>query len=170
MLTGTWESLAFLLGSVAEKTVQTRTKVPIISAPNPVPLLYPSASSLAPPPYLVQSDFWNAFTNPTPQIAPKHCATMYNTARISDTFLAKNSPNVTAGFMCPPAYPNFNIYQLSLKFLYPATIKTHTCQGGKKKFVYVCEKIIRFFFLHAWYFLFLHEFNYQNSLLRDRTD
>ena len=150
MLTGTWESLAFLLGSVAEKTVQTRTKVPIISAPSPVPLLYPAASSLAPPPYLVQSDFWNAFTSPTPQIAPKHCATMYNTARIRDTFLPKNSPNVTAGFMCPPAYPSFRTYQLSLKFLYPATIKTHPCQGGKK-IVYVCEKIIRFF-LRIFYF------------------
>ena len=30
----------------------------------------------------------------------------------------------------------------------------------KKKNFNVCEKIIRFFFLHAWYFLFLHEFNY----------
>ncbi|KVH93935.1 hypothetical protein Ccrd_004017 [Cynara cardunculus var. scolymus] len=39
VLTGTWESRAFLLGSVAEKTVYTRTKVPMISAPNPVPLL-----------------------------------------------------------------------------------------------------------------------------------
>nr|GMC50954.1 hypothetical protein KK1_022158 [Ipomoea batatas] len=30
-------------------------------------------------------------------MAPKHCATMYIMARTSDTFLAKNSPNVTAG-------------------------------------------------------------------------
>ncbi|MFS7956672.1 hypothetical protein Hanom_Chr07g00657271 [Helianthus anomalus] len=28
---------------------------------------------------------------------------MYIIALISDTFLAKNSPNVTAGLMCPPA-------------------------------------------------------------------
>ena len=40
-----------------------------------------------------------AFTNPTPEIAPKHCAIMYATALISETFLARNSPNVTAGFM-----------------------------------------------------------------------
>jgi len=39
VLTGTWESLALLLGSVAEKTVYTRTKVPMISAPKAVPLL-----------------------------------------------------------------------------------------------------------------------------------
>ncbi|KAF5770196.1 hypothetical protein HanXRQr2_Chr14g0656791 [Helianthus annuus] len=36
-------------------------------------------------------------------MAPKHCATMYPNALINDTFLAKNSPNVTAGLMCPPA-------------------------------------------------------------------
>jgi len=37
--TGTCESLALLLGSVAENTVYTRTKVPMISAANPVPVL-----------------------------------------------------------------------------------------------------------------------------------
>ncbi|GER28706.1 MiaB-like protein [Striga asiatica] len=38
-----------------------------------------------------------AFTNPHPHMAPKHCATIYSTARMRDTFWAKNSPNVTAG-------------------------------------------------------------------------
>jgi hypothetical protein len=28
---------------------------------------------------------------------------MYARVRLSDTFLARNSPNVTAGLMCPPA-------------------------------------------------------------------
>lgn len=100
--TGTWESLALLLGSVAENTVYTKTKVPIISAPNPTPVLYPSAKVLAPPPYLLQWDLWNAFTNPTPDMAPKHWATMYITARTNETFRARNNPNVTAGLMCPP--------------------------------------------------------------------
>nr|GMC85319.1 Blue copper protein [Ipomoea batatas] len=41
---------------------------------------------------------------PTPQMPPKHCATIYNTALTRDTFRARNNPNVTAGFMCPPTY------------------------------------------------------------------
>ena len=37
-LTGTWESRALRFGSVAEKTVYTSTKVPMISAARPVPV------------------------------------------------------------------------------------------------------------------------------------
>jgi hypothetical protein len=36
---------------VAEKTVYTRTKVPMISAARPVPVENPAATSLSPPPY-----------------------------------------------------------------------------------------------------------------------
>lgn len=103
MCTGTWESLAFRLGSVAEKTVYTNTKLPTISAASPVPMLYSSETPLAPPPCFSKWAFWNALTIPTPLIAPKHWATMYITARTSDTFRPNRSPNVTAGFMWPPA-------------------------------------------------------------------
>ncbi len=41
LITGTWESRALRLGSVAENTVYTSTKVPMISAASPVPRLYP---------------------------------------------------------------------------------------------------------------------------------
>ena len=36
------------------------------------------------------------------QMAPRHCATMYSRVRTSDSFRPTNSPNVTAGLMCPP--------------------------------------------------------------------
>ena len=42
--TGTWESLALRLASVAEKTVYKSTNVPTISAPRPSSLVYPSST------------------------------------------------------------------------------------------------------------------------------
>jgi len=72
-----WLSRALRFASVAEKTVYTSTNVPTASAPSPVPLLYPSPTTFAPPPSRAKApggEEWTALARPAPQTAPKHCA------------------------------------------------------------------------------------------------